>query len=367
MEPPTPLTPLGTAFTDARPFLGNGEKTRDTPEAALSTEDVSHSVETIKSPQGNYLSSPTQAGRSSSENTALNIYNMYGTAGTERDSYVSHLSTATSRPSDQHASTTRPSQPLPASGYGHETGGLSVANSGFSSAKESVYETPSQSPAYPTPPISAPKKDSELRREERDQSDGRDGYGAQGQYIYPGRVSPAVVIDPPPGRSSRQSMRSNKSNPDGAVDDRGRFSISSSRRPSSSSLAARESFSPTRVSTDPATSATSSSAQSSSKNPLPSPLAPMAPSLAPNEDPDSYFVRATYAALDVSGVRGDGYEEGEELTRARLGSGRGNLPSPPPNTAKQLASEAKELNKKEIEILSQLDRPVPGLVICDST
>ena len=34
--------------------------------------------------------------------------------------------------------------------------------------------------------------------------------------------------------------------------------------------------------------------------------------------PDSYHVRAIYAALDVSGVRVDGYEDGEELTRARV-------------------------------------------------
>lgn len=90
--------------------------------------------------------------------------------------------------------------------------------------------------------------------------------------------------------------------------------------------------------------------------PLPSPLAPMAPSPAPNEDPDGYFVRATYAALDVSGVRGDGYEDGEELTRARLGSGRGNLPSPIPDTAKRMTMGGKELTEKEIELLGQLDR-----------
>jgi USP6 N-terminal-like protein len=84
----------------------------------------------------------------------------------------------------------------------------------------------------------------------------------------------------------------------------------------------------------------------------------MAPSPAPNEDPDSYFVRATYAALDVSGVKGDGYEEGEELTRARLGSGRGNLPSPSPDTAKRLEIGPKELNEKEVELLGQVDRLV---------
>jgi hypothetical protein len=49
----------------------------------------------------------------------------------------------------------------------------------------------------------------------------------------------------------------------------------------------------------------------------------------PREGPDSYHVHATYAALDVSGVRGDGYEDGEELTRARLGSNRSLVQLPP--------------------------------------
>ena len=39
---------------------------------------------------------------------------------------------------------------------------------------------------------------------------------------------------------------------------------------------------------------------------------------APGGNLDSYYVRAIYAALDVSGVRGDGYEDGEELTCARV-------------------------------------------------
>ena len=39
---------------------------------------------------------------------------------------------------------------------------------------------------------------------------------------------------------------------------------------------------------------------------------------APGGDLDSYHVRAIYAALDVSGVRGDGDEDSEELTRARV-------------------------------------------------
>jgi USP6 N-terminal-like protein len=91
----------------------------------------------------------------------------------------------------------------------------------------------------------------------------------------------------------------------------------------------------------------------------------MAPSPAPNEDPDNYYIRATYAALDVSGVKGDGYEDGQELTRARLGSGHGVLPSPfapTPDTAERLHKEmdwAKgDLGEKEKELLAMVDRYV---------
>jgi hypothetical protein len=53
------------------------------------------------------------------------------------------------------------------------------------------------------------------------------------------------------------------------------------------------------------------------------------PRRAPGEDPDLYHVRATYTALNISCVRGDGYEDGEELTRARLGSNRSLVQLPP--------------------------------------
>jgi hypothetical protein len=50
-------------------------------------------------------------------------------------------------------------------------------------------------------------------------------------------------------------------------------------------------------------------------------LAPHRPACQ-GEDLDSYHVRAIYAALDVPGVTGNGYEDGEELTRACLRSNR---------------------------------------------
>ena len=78
-----------------------------------------------------------------------------------------------------------------------------------------------------------------------------------------------------------------------------------------------------------------------------------APPRAPGEDLDAYHVRAVYAALDVSGVKGDGYEDGEELTRARLGSNRSLVrmpPSPGPSPP------GGELTTAEKEILSHADR-----------
>lgn len=70
---------------------------------------------------------------------------------------------------------------------------------------------------------------------------------------------------------------------------------------------------------------------------------------------DSFHVRNTYAQLDVSGVKGDGYEEGVERTRARIGDSR----------ASQLNAEAalgdgtektKELDPKEAQLLAVVDR-----------
>ncbi|KAJ4485562.1 rab-GTPase-TBC domain-containing protein [Lentinula aciculospora] len=80
-------------------------------------------------------------------------------------------------------------------------------------------------------------------------------------------------------------------------------------------------------------------------------------SLVPSEgeDMDSFHVRNTYAQLDISGVKGDGYEEGVERTRARIGDSR----------ASQLNAEAalgdgtektKELDPKEAQLLAVVDR-----------
>ncbi|KIK70442.1 hypothetical protein GYMLUDRAFT_65672 [Collybiopsis luxurians FD-317 M1] len=80
-------------------------------------------------------------------------------------------------------------------------------------------------------------------------------------------------------------------------------------------------------------------------------------SLVPSEgeDMDSFHVRNTYAQLDITGVKGDGYLEGVERTRARIGDSRQS----------QLNAEAalgdgteksQELDPKEAQILAMVDR-----------
>ncbi|KAJ7687356.1 rab-GTPase-TBC domain-containing protein [Mycena rosella] len=80
-------------------------------------------------------------------------------------------------------------------------------------------------------------------------------------------------------------------------------------------------------------------------------------SLVPSEgeDLDGFHVRNTYAQLEMSGVKGDGYEEGVERTRARIGASR----------ASQLFAEgavgdgtekSQELDPKEIQTLVAVDR-----------
>lgn len=85
-------------------------------------------------------------------------------------------------------------------------------------------------------------------------------------------------------------------------------------------------------------------------------------SLVPSEgeDFDSFHVRSTYAILEVSGVTGDGYEEGVERTRARLGSNRHSQ-----LTAEISAREkTKSLNPKEFELLATVDRYVLSEFTC---
>lgn len=73
------------------------------------------------------------------------------------------------------------------------------------------------------------------------------------------------------------------------------------------------------------------------------------------EDPDAFHVRNTYAQLEMSGVKGDGYEEGVERTRARIGASR----SSQLNAQAALGDgneKSRELDPKEIQTLASLDR-----------
>ncbi|TBU40021.1 rab-GTPase-TBC domain-containing protein [Dichomitus squalens] len=73
------------------------------------------------------------------------------------------------------------------------------------------------------------------------------------------------------------------------------------------------------------------------------------------EDADSFHVRSTYAQLDQCGVKGDGYDEGVERTRARVGGSRASE-----LRAQQALGDGqektRELAPQEVELLQSLDR-----------
>ncbi|ESK97713.1 gtpase activating protein [Moniliophthora roreri MCA 2997] len=80
-------------------------------------------------------------------------------------------------------------------------------------------------------------------------------------------------------------------------------------------------------------------------------------SLVPSEgeDMDAFHVRSTYAQLDVSGVKGDGYEDGVERTRARVGGSRASqlnaLAAIGDGTEKK-----GDLDERELAALASVDR-----------
>ncbi|PFH48403.1 hypothetical protein AMATHDRAFT_149962 [Amanita thiersii Skay4041] len=73
------------------------------------------------------------------------------------------------------------------------------------------------------------------------------------------------------------------------------------------------------------------------------------------EDMDAFHVRNTYAQLELSGVKGDGYEEGVERTRARVGTSRASQLNA--DAALADGTEKKgELDPREIQTLASVDR-----------
>jgi hypothetical protein len=80
-------------------------------------------------------------------------------------------------------------------------------------------------------------------------------------------------------------------------------------------------------------------------------------SLVPSEgeEPDSFYVRSTYAQLDVYGVKGDGVEEGVERTRARVGNTRSSQLQAASAVADS-TEKTRDLTPLEIQTLRSLDR-----------
>ncbi|KAG2136483.1 rab-GTPase-TBC domain-containing protein [Suillus bovinus] len=80
-------------------------------------------------------------------------------------------------------------------------------------------------------------------------------------------------------------------------------------------------------------------------------------SLVPSEgeDLDAFHVRSTYAHLDVVGVRGDGYEEGVERTRARIRASKGSELRAEAALAGP-SEKSRDLEAQELNVLSSLDR-----------
>jgi USP6 N-terminal-like protein len=105
------------------------------------------------------------------------------------------------------------------------------------------------------------------------------------------------------------------------------------------------------------------------KHPLTPPLSSLSSktSLVPSEgeDPDAFHVRNTYAQLDVRGVKGDGYEEGVERTRARIGdSVKSQM-----DAEKALGDGTEKmqtLSTQELDFLATVDRCVVPLSDCSS-
>ncbi|KAF9008191.1 RabGAP/TBC [Hymenopellis radicata] len=121
------------------------------------------------------------------------------------------------------------------------------------------------------------------------------------------------------------------------------------------------SYPPERVTTPTHASRTSTPAGSPSslplKHPIDTSLAASKTSLVPSEgeDLDAFHVRNTYAQLEMSGVKGDGYHEGVERTRARIGASRASQLNAE-NALGDGTEKTRDLNPDEIKALATVDR-----------
>lgn len=82
-------------------------------------------------------------------------------------------------------------------------------------------------------------------------------------------------------------------------------------------------------------------------------------SLVPSEgeEVDAFYVRNTYAELEMTGVKGDGYEEGVERTRARTNGSRSSMMREE-EAVDDGSEKTRELSHKELNTLASLDRYV---------
>jgi hypothetical protein len=113
------------------------------------------------------------------------------------------------------------------------------------------------------------------------------------------------------------------------------------------------SFSNLRLTTPPRKGLPSPSLASSKVSPTPSSLTSLVPS--EGEDLDGFHVRTTYAQLDSRGVKGDGFKDGVERTRARVGSSRASQMHAEGALADGTEKNG-DLDPQELEALSKLDR-----------
>ncbi|KAH0837909.1 RabGAP/TBC [Lanmaoa asiatica] len=106
----------------------------------------------------------------------------------------------------------------------------------------------------------------------------------------------------------------------------------------------------------PQSAQTPSSSTTTRQQSKPSPLSSKT-SLVPSEgeDLDSFHVRSTYAQLDATGVKGDGYEDGVERTRARQRASRLTELRPDAALASP-AEKSRDLLLEEVNVLASLDR-----------
>lgn len=74
------------------------------------------------------------------------------------------------------------------------------------------------------------------------------------------------------------------------------------------------------------------------------------------EAPDAFYVRDTYARLEMTGVVGDGFEDGVERTRARMTPSRASELLKEDAAIAHTTEKTRDLRPKEIATLQSLDR-----------